>query len=255
MARQYRGNYNDQVGAQGAIYLSVLAVVLLALLVFQLLSHRYLSRKFRRTVNVPNAIGILLTVGVIAWSALATTAQSSNVNSARQDGYENVRTLINLRAQGLRSNSEESQYLIARGAIPETSFSIEADKVTIGLNELAASSTGDSSEASNLKDSDIGVLKETWAVCQTNRAEVLAAATTGERENAIALALGDSSDTFQQFDTDIATLIDATKATFDADMDAASSSLRYLSLVGPLLLLIGSVSIYFGMQQRIREYR
>ncbi len=252
-ADSYRSSYNDQVGIVGSALLVVLFLVLICLVGFLLLCHRYLSKKFRRTVNVPVLVAVLLSFGVLAWSTAAVAGQTSSMQTAREAGYNDVRSLINLRGLGFRAQNEESQFLIARGAIPESEFSVETDKVSALLEDLLTETTGDTT--SGLDPNEVELLQTRWEAYRATRQGVKDLAVAGDRSEAIDLALGDSALAFDSFDAEVEKLLTGSQTSFEVEMDSARSSLRFLDLVGPFLLLSGAVLMFFGMQQRIREYR
>jgi hypothetical protein len=222
----------------------VIAVVLLAVALVALAVASWLIfRRTRRVLNVPIAIGIVLVVIALAWSAFTLLPTSRTIDDSVDTSLRSADALSRARASAFDARSEESLTLINRGngARNEANWRQADAEVVAALNEACASA-GD-------------CFDEPWEAYQAIHVEVRSLDDGGDYDSAVALALGDGAQRFETFasDTGEAQTVRAELVTtgFD-DARAPLSLLRWVVLVAGLG---AAATVVIGYGQRLREYR
>ncbi len=126
----------DQSGALRAwlVWLAVLFVI--ALVVSLVATQRWLSNRFRRTVNVPLLIttGLVVILGV--WSAVGLLAQDAGVDRARAEGSVPVAAFTTARILATQARGDDELTLLTRDSV--SSYQSDYDSVAGSLHRVLA---------------------------------------------------------------------------------------------------------------------
>jgi hypothetical protein len=255
-AAGYRSTYDHQRNL-GLIYGAVavaLNLVLMAYLAW-LLSH--LRRRFRRTLNLPLALALVVATGLCGWLAYGLANQTSHLEAARTDGYEGTRLYLDARGVGFGAKADEARFLIARGAGQgfEDSFQGRAALIDGTWANIEAHARS-SAPADATRNYTTGF--DAWAQYLTLHGEVVTADTSGDRAIAVSLALEDGDTAFSAFaafDEATGAALDTNQTQFRAEMDRAEGALGGLRYGVPLAMLLVAAAAAYGLQLRINEYR
>lgn len=234
-------------GARRArVGLAVAGVLGLGLLLAALV---WLARLTHRYVNVPLAAAgavvlVVLVVGVVVLTAVAT-----RVTQVRDGPYAQARALAQARVAAFDAKANESLTLVSRGsgAAFEKAWKTSAGTTTSALDRAVAAGT------------DPNDLVSGWAAYTGLHGAIRAKDDGGGWDDAVALATtrdaGSANATFASFDTRSATaLADAGRST-TSGLDDARRGLAVGGWLGLLLGVLAAALAWWGLAQRIEEYR
>lgn len=253
-AADYRRSYDRQRGL--ALILALVAIVLLVIVVLLLVWVLFqLRRRFNRTLNLPILAATIIAFGLTVWMASSMSSQISHLTAARTDGYEGTRLYLDLRGTGFGAKADEARFLIARGA--GDGFLVDFDRRAAAIAEMRpaldahADDSADRSAASALATDTFAA----WDTYAATNEEVAAADASGERTEAVDLALGRADTDFAAFDAVTSEALESNRLRFVEEMDQAARATQGLRF-GSLLLatLVAALALY-GLQLRINEYR
>jgi hypothetical protein len=255
-AASYRSAYDHQRNL-GLVYGAVAVGLNLSLAAYLawLLSH--LRRRFRRTLNLPLLVALAVATALTGWLSYALVNQTARLETARTDGYQGTRLYLDARGIGFGARADEARFLIARGAGEgfEDSFQGRGAQITdtwASIERHAASS----SRGGAIQDYQVAL--DAWTEYLGVHQALVEADRSGDRDSAVALALGGEAaggGGFAAFDEATASALEANQAQFRAEMDRAQQALgglRWGSLVAVLLVVAAAA---YGLQLRINEYR
>ncbi|BFU44249.1 hypothetical protein [Krasilnikovia sp. MM14-A1004] len=246
----------DEVGAgyddaRSPVWVTLLVLLLAALLLALLLAQRYLSRTTHRTFNLPLVAATVVTAVLALGAGGLLTHQRASLRAADTDGSAPVARLAEARILALRTRGDEALTLAARSGKGAYEDDFDAadrqvhdllDKLAVDLNGPAASSVGDATQ--RLSD---------YAVAHR---KVRALDDGGAYDAAVDLAIGDAtSGTFGAATDAIGAAMDDRKAAFTHEIGTAGRGLGVLTVLGPLLALLGCALAVVGIRARLEEYR
>lgn len=249
--RELDDGYAD---ARSTAWVSLLALLVLALLVGLVLAQLHLSRTTRRTFNIAllaaTALTVLLAVGVGA----VLNAQRGHLRSADRDGSVPIGLLAEARILALQQRSDEALTLAGRGG----SGRHEEDFAAVGSRL-----TGPGGLFARAADAVPGEARAAVLAAATRHQQYVAAHTAvrklddrGDYDGAVELAVGTrTTATFTTLTRELGSALDDRKAAFDREIDAAGRGLGLLTVLGPLLALIICALAVAGIRARLQEYR
>jgi hypothetical protein len=222
--------------SRSTIWVSLLALLVLALLVALVYAQRYLSRHTHRTFNVP-LVAATLVIVILALSAIGFfAAQRSHLRTADKEGSAPVAVLADLRILALNERGDEALTLVARGG----SDANEAD-----FKKAAAEFD---QEAGSLRAKHDAYVAAHQAVRKLDDG--------GDYDGAVALAIGPkTTKTFTDLTDATGATLEHHKAIFTAQIGSAGRGLGLLTVFGPLLALIACALAFAGIRARLEEYR
>lgn len=198
-----------------------------------------LARRFRRRFNV--GLAIATGIGLVALiTGLATLGwAAASIGSIRDGAFAEVRNAAGARIEGNNAKSNESLTLIARGS--GSSFE-KAWQVSATLVEDRLSRAG--------RD-----LTSVWTPYAAVHTEIRTLDDGGQWDKAVALATTRSNDTFDDFDTTLASVVQGASAETTGGLAATVPAM----VVGALLTLAAGLAMAVlgrrGLGQRLKEYR
>jgi hypothetical protein len=204
-----------------------------------------LWRRTRRIVNVPIAIGTVLSAIALVWAAFALTTTGSDVRGSVDTSLRAVDAVSRARTSAFDARSAESLTLINRGngAANEADWTL-ADARVIAALDVACDAAG-------------VCLQDTWSSYGADHREVRSLDDGGSYDDAVeqATAIGADGSAFATFGASAAEAqrgLAADVADALEDGRTALGLLRWYVLVAGLVAA-GTVVVGFG--QRLREYR
>ncbi|WP_407343077.1 hypothetical protein [Pengzhenrongella phosphoraccumulans] len=209
----------------------------------------WIARRSHRILNVPLlAAGVVVLVVLVAGVAVLGSV-SATVGTVKTGSYAAARALAGARISAFDAKANESLTLISRGsgAAFETAWAASSEATTTRLADAVAVDGGSAD------------LEPAWAAYTALHREIRALDDGGGWDQAVAAAVsrepGSANAAFDSFDTRSAEqLTSAGAATTSALTDAQSG----LTLAGWLCVLAGlgaAVLAWWGLSQRIEEYR
>jgi hypothetical protein len=238
--QQVRDGYGN---AKSLWWVTLFAVVILALLATLVLVQRYLSRTTHRTFNVPLMAATVVTVLLGLATLGILKSQQFHLGDAEDAGSTPIAQLAEARILALQERGDEALTLALHGSSdePEKRWAAADPQLAAALgNEFLPGDTGEAYKAYAAAHQQIRKLD----------------AVDGNYDAAVALAIGTATTaTFEQVTNDIGTALDERKQTFDTEIKSASTGLTALMILGPLAALVICALAYVGIRARLEEYR
>ena len=253
---------DDRSGGAGFPWLAVPLIVVL--LVGLVLAQRYLTRRTRRVLNVGLAVASLLTVVLLAWTALVWIAVQGDLNAAHQTGSRQVELLAQARIAALQARADESLTLVARGNGGDFDKKFDTAMADLagkdGNSGLLAQARDQAQRAGDPSvRSALDAARSDAKAWQDAHKKLRGLDNGGDYPGAVKLAIGDTPDSaaaaFSRLDADLARGIATASTAFDRKAGSAADDFTGATagLIVLTLLLLGGVVV--GFQQRIAEYR
>jgi hypothetical protein len=241
-----------KAGAGG--WVALLLISLLALLFALILTQFSLSRRTRRTFNVPllAATAVTLVFTICAVAILLT--QQSRLDSTANRGTRPMASIASARLLALQARGDEALTLAGRaGSGPyETDFDAVAERLLMERGPMV-----NSYEA---LDPHLGATMDR-AVTSFQRyvdahSDVRALDDGGDYEAAVKLAIGpETTKAFENVRTELDTAMENRKAFFTEEIGDAGNGLGLLAVGGPVLAVAICVLAFLGLRARLEEYR
>jgi hypothetical protein len=218
-------------------------------------------RERRRTQRVLS-VGLTVAGSAIAvallWWVIATSVASGRVTDAdRHSGIAD--TLDDARAAVLQARSNESLVLVARsGGAADTGFTAAIDSVlgTMTKRGLLAAATDAADPDIDYRIAAVRTATEEW---QTAHRRLRELDDGGLYRDAVASATGadpdGSGDAFDRLGAVLGETIDAERAAFRAEADAATAAFTGLAVGPAVLALVAAAAAAVGIGRRVEEYR
>ncbi len=245
----------DGYGRAGALgWVALLLLSLLALMVALVLTQRYLSRRTRRTFNIPLVVATVLTALFLIGSFSILLTQQARLDRAANQGSLPVASIAESRILALQARGDEALTLAGRaGSGPyEKDFTVVAERLSVRGGPMV-NSYGD-------LDPALGRMmtraSEGFQQYVTAHRDVRALDDSGDYEGAVKLAIGkQTTGTFEGVRADLDKAYENRKAFFTDEIGAAGNGLGVLTVGGPLLALAVCVLAFLGIRVRLEEYR
>lgn len=251
--------------SESSAFLPALAALLLAAILVAV-AHVYITRRFRRILNLPLLASGIVLLALLGWLTWAFVTQQSALDEARQQAYESISVTADIQAIAFRYKADEALALIQGDAI-DTSGVVALSSVDIteedarfirngttraseGLIDLAAARADSGREQAGV--AEMAVRWQRYVDTSRTLADTVAA---GQSDEAIAIATGPANSTFNGFNTAVESVLAANRSQFEEAVDRAGNALRYLQLAIPIGTLIAALLAWWGFSLRIREYQ
>jgi hypothetical protein len=240
--------------ARSTVWVSLLALMLIALLVGLLYAQRHLSRTTKRTFNVPLVAATVLTAFLAIGAAGVFTAQRQHLRAADANGSTPVTQLAEARILALKERGDEALTLAARSGKGPSETDFDATSARLSATD------GPLAQAGAALDGAAGAAVRQAASRHTEYVAAHAAVRKlddgGSYDEAVKLAIGPTTTaTFTALTDQIGTALEATKTTFTDEISAAGRGLFLLTLLGPVLALVICALAVAGIRARLEEYR
>ncbi len=222
----------------------VFIVVAVLGLAATVVAHGWLSRRFKRRINVGvlAGAGALLLALVIGWVGILQIG--STVSAVRTGSFADLNQAAEARIQANDAKANESLTLISRGSGASFEQSFQASSVIVE-NNLAAVNTSD--------------LSGLWTQYGQTHEKIRSLDDGGSWDQAVALATGAGDDsantTFNAFDAALASYLDDVSAETANDLGGRIPGLVVLAIVTLLAGLAAGLLSRRGVDARLKEYR
>lgn len=257
----------------------LLIVVGIVLLIPLILGQRFLSRRFRRTLNLPMLGATALALLFVLYTFVQLGAARENLKVAKEDAFDSVRALWLTRAAAYDANGEESRWLLDKPQADKYQAAFFAKTKQLAslppgqtYDSLAATlqnspAPGDftghlADELKNItfpgeKEAALATLRA-FGVYMSIDTRIRALENTGNHTEAIALCIGnnpgESDWAYDQFDQALGKTLDINQVEFNNNIDAGRQHLRGYDLLAPVVAL-GIVGLtLLGLRPRLQEY-
>ncbi|OPZ58519.1 MAG: hypothetical protein BWY87_01418 [Deltaproteobacteria bacterium ADurb.Bin510] len=229
------------------IHIGVIAASGLALLVVLGYMQLFISKKMRRSFNLPLLAASAVVVALTAYSIVGMTLQRSNLGAAKETSFVSAYNWLEARGAAYDAKTDQSLFLIALGAGAKYE---ESAKVKV--EKLAAAA------AQNAQGDSASALSALRAYVQQDE-RIRSYDKGGKRAEAVNLALGNGTQEAQKSFDDLNQVLTANLKTatssFEASIASAESNINLLDLAFIVLSLAVVALAYFGLTPRINEYR
>ena len=215
-------------------------------------------RRTQRVLSVGLTIAGAAVVIALLWWVLATSVASGRLTDAdRHSGIAD--TLDDARAAVLQARSNESLVLVARsGGAADSGFTRAIERVLGTMTDrglLAAASDAADTETDD-RISAVRTATEEWMTAHRRLREL---DDGGLYRDAVASATGANPDgsgaAFDRLGTVLGETIDAERAAFRAEADAAVGALGGIAAGPAVLALLAAAAAAVGVWRRVEEYR
>ncbi|MFL6078515.1 MAG: hypothetical protein ACJ714_01165 [Ornithinibacter sp.] len=221
---------------------------LLALVVLAL-SLVWLARRTRRYVNVPLAVGAVVVLVTLVLGTLGLLSVKSSVDATRDGVYAATRSTAQARIAGFDAKSNESLTLIARGSGSAFEKAWQASSTAVGGAITALEQNPSSS----------GLEPLPWRGYTDVHQQIRALDDAGDWEGAVALATGSGPESgngaFATFDTASDAQLTQLSGQTAQQLDGTGGWLPFAGVLGVLAGVVAALCAWWGVSQRLEEYR
>jgi hypothetical protein len=257
LRRQQAAALADNYDRAGAVPIAVLLIGLAALAAVIDAAVRE-RRRTQRVLSVGLTVAGAGLVVALLWWVIATSVASGRLADAGQRSVV-ADTLDEARAAVLQARSNESLVLVARsGGAADAGFTAAIDRVLGTPDEpgLLAAATEAAEPASVGRIADVRAATEQWNDAHRRLREL---DDGGSYRDAVSSATGadpeGSGVAFDRLGAVLGQTIDAERASFRADADAATAALTGLAIGPGVLALLAAGAAAVGIGRRVEEYR
>jgi hypothetical protein len=215
-------------------------------------------RRTQRVLSVGLTVAAAAIVVSLLWWVVATAVASGRLTDAgRHSGVAD--TLDDARAAVLQARSNESLVLVARGGgAADTGFTDAIDSVLGTTTErgLLAAATDAADRGTDDRIAAVRTATEHWKTAHRRLREL---DDGGLYRDAVASATGADPDgsgvAFDRLGAVLGETIDAERAAFRAEADAAQAAFAGLAAGPAVLALLAAAAAAVGIWRRVEEYR
>lgn len=244
-------------GRAGSVPIAVLLVGVAALAAMLDVAVRE-RRRTQRVLSVGVSVAAAAVVLALLWWVVATSVASGRLGDAeRHSGIAD--TLDDARAAVLQARSNESLVLVARGGSTSDSQFTSAIDTVLGTTAepgFLAAAAGEATDDADDRIAAVRTAVEEWRTAHQGLREL---DDGGRYRDAVASATGadpgGSGAAFDRLGAVLGETIDAERAAFRAESDAAAAALTGLTVGPAVLALVAAAAAAAGIAQRVEEYR
>jgi len=228
--------------ARAALWLVIpglLTLIVLGLALF------WLARRTRRYVNLPLAVATLVVLATAVVGTVGLLAVKGGVDTTRDGVYATTLSTAQARIAGFDAKSNESLTLIARGSGTTFEEDWQASDTVVRreLDELAQNPTSS------------GLTPLPWSEYAGVHQQIRDLDESGDWDGAVDLATGTGNATFAAFDMTSDEQLAALSRQTSQQLDDAGGWLPISGALGLLAGLVAAACAWWGVSQRLEEYR
>ncbi|MGP0031696.1 MAG: hypothetical protein ACLPVF_14460 [Acidimicrobiales bacterium] len=237
---------NPWLAAAAGLSVAVLLVLLVG-------AQWWMSRHFRRTLNVPLVTATVLIAALGLWFAIALVAQGSGVTTATSRGSGPIDTYTQARILALEMRADDELTLLTLDSVPtyQQDYTAAADRLEALLASSGAVAGAERPQAAHARAA--------FAAYTRVHHHIRSLDSGGNLDGADAVASGPAATDLPAVSSDLDTVltddISGSQGTFHSAMAAATGDLDGVLVAIALLALISAVLVLVGFQSRIAEYR
>lgn len=271
--------YSSQSTRSGAtvFVLLVVGAVLVGVLVAV---QKFLHDRTHRILNPLLLLATLVAMGFLLYTFRTLAEERRDLKVAKEDAFTSIHALWRARAVGYSANGDESRYLLdsTHAQEREANFNAKAASLAKLPDGMTFASVAAALQQGNKVEGFTGYLADELNNI-TFEGERAAAIETfndfgeylridrqirgleGSKKHAEALELcigsqtGESNWAFEQFDKALDKTLDINQQAFDNSVAQGFASLSYFELKAFIAALAIGLLAFFGLLQRIQEYR
>ena len=245
---------SDQDNAVSAPLVVVAALFLVLLLILLIVVQVWMSRHFRRTLNMFLAAATLIVLVLGIWFTVAVATQSSDADAATANGSGPVVLFTQARIGALQMRADDELTLLTRDSV--SSYQPDFDKTAGRISRLLASaSNGDGS----VEQGQITSAQTAFAAYERVHSQIRKDDEALNFKEAVALASGSGPNQLPVLSSNLngslAGAINSAQHTFDQGMSGASRDTASLIWAGAVLSIAIAACVLMGFRPRIAEYR
>jgi hypothetical protein len=277
-SQQLEKTYADQSLKNGGISF-LIAIVGLAQIAILVIIQIFLHQRMRRVLNLPLLGATAIAILFSGYTLSSLTAATSNLKIAKQDAFNSLHNLRQMRALSYKANADESRYLLDRvnAAGHERSFNekiariiklpanrptegiisnIEQGQVTPELAGLFADELKNFTFKGE-RELAIQILRSLNNYLTIDK-QIRQLASSGKLAEAIALCVGTKQGelnwAFDRYKNVHTQLMDLNKQEFEDNIELGNAKLDNFEVIASVAL--GSIAILtlFGLRPRLMEY-
>lgn len=209
----------------------------------------WIARRTRRYVNVPLAAAAVVVLTTLVAGAAGLLGVKADVDTTRDGVYAATRSTATVRTAGFDAKANESLTLIARGSGAAFQEAWLASSEVVGT------------ELTSLEDNPAGgsLDPQLWADYVAVHEEIRALDDSGDWDGAVALATGTGpgtgNTTFAAFDENSAEELDFLGRQTADQLAETGGWLPVAGVLGVLVGLLAAGLSWWGISQRLEEYR
>jgi uncharacterized membrane protein YqjE len=270
--------YAQQKFMNGGISL-LIAVVGLVQIAILVIVQIFLYQRMRRIFNLPLLGATAIAIMFLAYTISSFVGATANLKVAKEDAFNSLLALRQMRALSYRANGDESRYLLDRqnAIVHERSFNDKINKIlTIPPNQSNDSIITNTTQKRSTPGivglfanalNNITFPGERELAIDTFKSfndylkidqEIRQLAQRGKVAEAIALCIGTSQgqsnwafDRYKNFQTD---LINLNKREFEENIESGNTRLTNFEVIASVALGSIAVLTLFGLRPRFMEY-
>ncbi len=245
---------NDEDNAVSAPLLVVAALFIVVLLVLLIVAQVWMSRHFRRTLNVFLAVATFIVVVLGIWFTVAVATQSADADGATANGSRPVVIFTQARIGALQMRADDELTLLTRDSVP--SYQSDFDKTAARISRLLGSA---SNSAGSVEEGQITSAQNAFAAYERVHSQIRNDDRAGNFKGAVALASASGPNQLpalsSNLDGSLAGAIGSAQHTFDQGMSGASGDIAALVWASAVLSIAVAACVLLGFRPRIAEYR
>jgi hypothetical protein len=274
-----------QEESRSALSAGLLIALAFALIALLLSTQAYLTKRFRRRLNLPLLISVVCTALLVRSLYGALRENASQLRLAKEDAYDSMTALLDACSSAYEANAAESRWLLDRGHAPEHE-KLFRDKVASVANfsgkhnfaetvaraqdqltheakfKLPGFEGSLADELNNIRFEGEGraavkALESFSEYCAAD-ARMRQLENSGAHASAIRIGLGYSPNQskwwFTKFDDALQLTLAINQDYFRRAVTNASRDLSGLITLSQALFLLTIVCIYLGLRDRMAEY-
>ena len=277
-SQQLVKTYAQQKFANGGIGL-LIALVGLAQIVILVMIQIFLYRRMRRVLNLPLLGATTIAIILLGYTLNSLIGATSNLKIAKEDAFDSLYALRQMRALSYKANADESRYLLdkANAANHEQSFKSKISAIiTIPANQSSASIITNTSKG-NMTSGITGLFAqelnnitfpgekelaiETFNVFNNYLAidnQIRQLNRSGKVADAIALCIGNqpgqSNWAFDRYKIVQSKLIDLNLKEFEDNIIIGNARLANFEIIATAAILSIAILTLLGLRPRLMEY-
>lgn len=261
----------------GSVFLLLLAgaPLLWALVVIQ----RFLFRRMHRILNPALVLATLLTIAFVLYTFVTLGSERHRLTVAKEDAFTSIHALWRARAAAYSANADESRYLLDLANAPQYESDFFAKAASLARlpgnnyqDAVSAARRGDklkgftgylADELNNItfegeREAAANTLERFGAYLKIDE-DIRRLQHNGQHAQALELCIGtregESNWAFDQFDKALGDTLEINQQAFNAAVSRGFEALSYFELKAALIALLIAALCFYGLQQRIQEYR
>ncbi|WP_310425783.1 hypothetical protein [Chamaesiphon sp. VAR_48_metabat_135_sub] len=270
--------YTGQKFTNGGISLliSVVGLVQIGILV---VIQIFLYQRMRRILNLPLLGATAISIIFLGHTVGSFVGAASNLKIAKEDAFNSLYALRQMRSLSYKANADESRYLLDRSnaILHEQSFNDKVNKIVVIPPSQSIDSIIANTQAGQSNQGLSGLLADALNNITFTGEKELAIDTfksfneyiaidkqirqlyrSGKIAEAIALCVGtkqgESNWAFDRYRNFQTRLIDLNKKEFDQNIEIGNSRLTYFEVIATIALISIAILTLMGLRPRLMEY-